>query len=202
MTERPILFDSWSVTGILDGSITQTRRVVKPQPTMADGPYLQDGYPGEWGWMGEDTSRELPFETRRCPYGVPGDQLWGREAFAFECNDGLQDIYENPDNPLGPVRRIEPLNFDGDTYFECPRYRASEPDCILGDDEDGMKWKPSIHMPRWASRIQIEITDVRVERVQDGEQYRELWDEHHAKKGFGWDVNPWCWVVEFKLVTP
>lgn len=103
------------------------------------------------------------------------------------------------------------------------------------------KWKPSIHMPRWASRITLEVTDVRVERVQDiSEQdalaegvdmetehgslciniedasyssnlvygsaiktvFRKLWDSINLKRGYGWDINPWVWVVEFKRAMP
>lgn len=89
-------------------------------------------------------------------------------------------------------------------------------------------WNPSIFMPRWASRITLEITDVRVERVQEiteedaraegfpgerwatghgdyseiapSEQFRELWDKLNASRGFGWDANPWVWVIEFKRI--
>lgn len=102
------------------------------------------------------------------------------------------------------------------------RYRADH------DDEAGLpwSWKPSIHMPRWASRINLEITGIRVERVQDISEedaeaegvhgcdwghgmdyggkpcyckpFEALWDSINAKRGYSWDSNPWVWVVEFK----
>ena len=85
---------------------------------------------------------------------------------------------------------------------------------------EGCRWKPSIHMPKWAARIWLEVTGVRVERVQDISEedaiaegiprgavqycghairlFRDLWDSINAKRGYPWEVNPWVWVVEFK----
>ena len=102
------------------------------------------------------------------------------------------------------------FNEDGDYDTSCVWYRATIPD-VMKLDEDceevylkngspASPWMASIHMPHWASRIQLEITGIHVERVQEGELFRELWDDHHAKDGYGWDVNPWAWVIEFKVV--
>lgn len=127
-----------------------------------------------------------------CPYGHPGDRLWVKETFAY-AQDGTVV------------------------------YRAS----MVGSPWDAITrraitWHPSIHMPRWASRITLEITDVHVERVQDiheedaiaegidprklsylsGERavtkFSVLWNSIYAADGLGWDVNPWVWVVTFK----
>lgn len=146
MKQRPILFNGAMVRAILDDSKTQTRRVVKPQPLLhtthwdssASAPSL---------WMGTGPS-EATGGTRqtwgwsRCPFGQVGDQLWVRETFS--------DVYGNGGDE---EERLEHVMYkaDGDT----------DPYVIGG------RWTPSIHMPRWASRIQLEITGVRVERLQN-----------------------------------
>jgi len=220
MKERPIIFNGDMVRAILEGRKTQTRRVVKPQPYELRNP------PGGMG---------LPFATYqsfyqgitatrlKCPYGEKGDRLWVRETFQIESNARYQDVYSQPDTPLGPVHYFKD---GGDEWFECPRYKASEPDTHLGEDEKPDPWKPSIHMPRWASRITLEVTGVRVERLQEiserdaeaegidesgtkcivcGEPYACavdgfacLWDSINSKRGYSWDSNPWVWVIEFK----
>lgn len=235
--ERPILFTAPMVRAILEGRKTQTRRPAKfvsreaPFNLLASSvraDYYASNAP-ERGWVlcsrgvaGQWTDRTFPL---KCPYGQPGDRLWVRETFAIECNSGWQDAYSEPSKPLGPVRWHD--DGDGGEYFEAPRYRASEPDTILGEDEDGMRWQPSIHMPRWASRITLEVTGVRVERVQaisevdakaeryHGEfspggtmtrspraQFSESWARIYGARGLGWDANPWVWVVEFRKVAP
>jgi hypothetical protein len=161
MKERPIIFNGPMVRAILSGIKTQTRRVVKLQPT------------GEWKIdtppvLGRITSKHhlkerfgvfvrLDIETCfplasliPCPYGQPGDRLWVRETWkpvpisAYRCSEGVQQT-PNPQ--------------DAD---EAAVYKA-------GWDRSGggVSWRSPIHMPRWASRITLEITDVRVERLQD-----------------------------------
>ena len=178
MKERPILFSGEMVRAILDGRKTQTRRVVKPPKGMSER-YAGVDFP--------------------CPYGVRGDRLWVREAFS-RCACGL-------------CLRGWPKN-----GYHMPSYRA--------DTERDIVYHPSIHMPRWASRIDLEITGIRVERVQDisehdvlcegvrwdGEHdspwmlqlntFHQLWDSINGKRGYGWDKNPWVWVVEFKRIRP
>jgi len=120
--------------------------------------------------------------------------------------------------------------FEFGSHWEQPHYRATDPTpnlCYDDLDEPACRWKPSIHMPRWASRITLEVTNVRVERVQgiaqdeanaegvtcvnNGElstkifldpksEFKKLWNSINEKKGFGWDMNPWVWVIEFKEV--
>ncbi|MBA5601019.1 hypothetical protein H1224_08115 [Pectobacterium aroidearum] len=135
MKERGIIFNGEMVRATLDGLKTQTRRVVRHQPDE-DGLARLSGGP----WM--DTSEKV----YRCPYGEVGDRLWVREA------SGLQ------------IRR-DALGGTGEFRV----YRASNPDAIRYKTASGeiapIKWVPSIHMPRYASRITLEITDVRVERL-------------------------------------
>jgi hypothetical protein len=129
-----------------------------------------------------------------CPYGEPGDRLWVREDFRYDIAEGPSvDVHGNP--------RCQ----------EVILYR-------LDNDEDCMNWRPAIHMPRYASRITLEITDVRVERLQDisgydaccegvdqlavtptevRDAFQSLWDSTNAKRA-RWASNPWVWVVSFE----
>jgi len=202
MRERPILFNGPMVRAILAGHKTQTRRVVK-NPPAGDlcGTKWTLGYPASqhavWAGFGNP---EDPHYVR-CPFGKPGDRLWVRESWQFEINALCAAQDSN-----GPFVYAA----DGD--------RAGR----RIDD----RWRPSIHMPRWACRLVLEITAVRVERLQAiteadalaegsmewaGEQntpirdldtgderiaFAALWDS----TGGTWDSNPWLWVIEFKLL--
>lgn len=199
MKERPILFSGPMVRAILDGSKTQTRRVVKPQPpSSAPSRIACDWYepivvrrgmhePGDsvFGFANDE-------DGWRCPYGAPGDRLWCRETFGIV-----------PRPPSDSSRcRIGP---DGKGIT----WRAD-----WNGNPSGFKWKPSIHMPRWASRITLEVTGVRVERLNEInaveamcegiperhlgpiDAFAELWESINGAGS--WDENPWVWVVEFK----
>ena len=133
---------------------------------------------------------------RFCPYGKVGDRLWVRETHSIK-------------------------EYDFDYHVT---YSADGETKIIKSNVSGMftpkKTRPSIHMPRWVSRIVLEITDIRIERVQDitasdikmegvdvfGDDlvkktlFSDLWNKINAKRGFGWDKNPWVWVVTFKRV--
>lgn len=200
MKTRPILFNGAMVLAILAGVKTQTRRAVNPQPEHPQ-------FGNRKMLAVDDEGAELylhggPLLARaiRCPYGLPGDRLWIREAWQSH---------------IGPM---------GESIIYA--YRATD------DDRLG-PWRPSIHMPREASRITLEITDVRVERLQDISEddaraegfsvdrisdyldvvermdqtesrpatclYRDLWDEINGDGA--WDANPWVWAVSFKRIT-
>ena len=203
MKERSILFNGEMVRAILEGRKTQTRRVVKPQPLWV--------YDNKVPVKTEDAD---PKGAIKCPYGQPGDRLWVRETF------------------MGPL-----IDEDGDysNGYHSPEfceYRADggpAPEWVDMDGENHQGWKPSIHMPRWASRILLEITAVRVERLQEisdvdaeaeGAKFElaevdsvRLGAEASHRSGFqnlwqsisgpdSWAANPWVWVVEFRRVEP
>lgn len=159
--ERPILFSGAMVRALLAGTKTQTRRVVKPQPDTAhDGePYWFIGGYRVWAY------RPAPAVPLRaggnplpCPYGQPGDRLWVRETFVQGWDyDPVTD-------------RIKRFDSDGRHIPIKTWYRADATDigwCDADGWEANTPWKPSIHMPRAVSRITLEITSVRVERLQD-----------------------------------
>lgn len=228
MKEHPILFSSEMVRAILDGRKTQTRRTngledVNNYPGKLSG----ESFLGELGYKGLDTSdyyiknkrdyaknsglyhwflgeqtelREINPIPVKCTYGQPGDRLWVRETWMPFTEAGVllhEAIYKATDKP--------------------------EP-----DEDIPLRWRPSIFMPRWASRITLEVVNVRVERVQDISlsetetegihyfyslkgicsanppdprwKFIELWDSINAKRGYGWEINPFVWVIEFKRV--
>nr|BFD58945.1 hypothetical protein CKG001_10520 [Bdellovibrio sp. CKG001] len=219
MKERPILFNAEMVRAILDGRKTQTRRVVKvPQPMPGAGFRVYQSSNGEWFFERGD----IQWATFKCPFGKPGDRLWVKETWGwFTPNwDGIEWV---PDRPFKEVREKK----FGQGYVDGNLIWAAD-GSFAWADEDSMEersaWKPSIHMPRWASRITLEIKSVRIERLQDisnddakSEGFDSLGadDFPHAswspRQVFGktwvslygeesWQQNPWVWVIEFERV--
>ena len=202
MRERGILFNGPMVRAVLAGKKTQTRRIVKPQPDW-DSPKpccetTRDGFQGAvnrgmWSCGGTWTDDEDP---RRCPYGQPGDRLWVREAWnKFPPWEGY--FYAADDHSFG--------------IGECDDSDHIEP--------HDLRWKPSTNMPREASRLTLEITEVRVERlneISEGdaeaegcfalgdadctavEQFRRLWESINGPGS--WALNPFVWVITFRRV--
>lgn len=227
MKERGILFSAPMVRALLDGTKTQTRRVVKMPPSWDCIVYADWGN-GWWPYRSDDgespnyDNNEIPL---RCPYGLVGEHLWVRETFMDLQGTGIEH------RDAAGLRQ---------------RY-AFAADCPAGSYGDearkdyGLKWKPCIHMPRAASRILLEVTGVRVERLTDitsadaraeglhrypydwrdsefplddvayepfagfgtryscaGQAYRALWESINGAGS--WDANPWVWVVEFRRI--
>lgn len=205
MTERPILFSAPMVRALLAGTKTQTRRLMKPQPDAAlcdtefpaiAGVFFAEEHRGKWIWPTAD-AEHFAFS----PYGKPGDTLYVRETFRLPA--------EYDDTKPKLVRPDAPVWYDATTDRTRP--------------EGWGKTRVSIHMPRWASRLTLRITDVRVERLNDcseadalaegierirfpevGEwgwpqrKYRELWE--HINGPGSWAANPWVWAVSFERV--
>jgi hypothetical protein len=169
MKERPILFSTPMVRAILDGSKTQTRRVMKPQPELKSVflggreqtvPVWKDTA-GPDGWLMHNM----------CPYGKRGDRLWVRETWgvvSHTWDDGGDTVDWTPDRPATPIHEMP---FGQGYYSGHAIYAADGPYEWAGDDDGGGEprsaWHPSIHMPRTVSRILLEILSVRVERLQD-----------------------------------
>lgn len=143
MKTRPILFSAPMIRAQLEGRKTHTRRLCEPAQVLSEcvGPFNDaEEYDANGIWFG-DAEGEIKFQ---CPYGKPGDLLWVREAFRFYSNTDECGCSEHCSCPRNGT----------------PLYRSCH-------DDGESKWKPSIHMPRWASRITLEITAVRVEQLQD-----------------------------------
>lgn len=227
LKERPILFNGEMVRAILEGRKTMTRRPMKPQPVGFDPAGYCDPYNKNFDhftfWTADDKMQNgLRGNVKgtchwRCPYGQPGDRLWVRETFCLESN--YEYTGENLPTDGRPIKSY--LEGGDSEYQEWPHYRATEPDVeIVEEDQDlddfkGTRWKPSIHMHRWASRITLEITNVRVERIQemgmedvrregygpdfDTLDFSQSWNTIYPKS---WDRNDWVWVIEFKRIVP
>lgn len=186
--ERPIIFSMPMVRAILDGRKTQTRRVVKPKPFERQPAHDMET---TWMWSYDAFGRGDPYACVKFAC-LKGDVLWVRETW---CPD-----------------------LDGK-----PHYRADETDY----EAELTRWRPSIHMPRWAARLFLRVTAVRVEHLQeirDAEfkaegismrdyqghgpaavqwmqgEFVKLWDSLNAHRGYGWDANPWVWVIEFERI--
>ena len=167
MADKPIIFSAAMVQALLAGRKSQTRRVLSPQPeawaeAVELAPYRGFGRPGALIQRALDDSRQ-----HACGKAVyaPGDRLWVRETWTPETDRGIG--YEPPfaDRPILWSEGVE-----GDRYWTQPHYRATDPEPDLSyPDRDGPSciWRPSIYMPRWASRLTLTVTDVRVERLQD-----------------------------------
>lgn len=203
MKERPILFQGAMVRALLAGTKTQTRRAINPQPDVGEGfgGSIRLRFKTRDGRLLLDEALESPKPHTYlglCPYGQPGDRLWVKERGWMAAS------------------RTAFVPFAGNESTQAPR------------SPDGTPYRswPSIHMPRWASRITLEIAGVRVERLQaineadaaaegveewgrgalspdsqvadPSDKFRWLWDSINGAGPARWDANPWVWVMEFK----
>jgi hypothetical protein len=234
MKERGILFSARMVRAILAGQKSQTRRIVKPREGVVTGTN-PDGLPivSSGGGRGFNA---VCHEVMDSPYGVVGDRLWVRETWrSWErrcieendhpdeepCSEHCHQVYvayaATPRTGFRPKPDRALITYlDEHTPLERDRQ-------LLGP------WKPAIHMPRAFSHITLEVTRVRVERLQDiteedaraegvsdvraaepgppfeGAPHRKLfswlWDEINEDRA-PWSSNPFVWVVEFKRVQP
>jgi len=203
MSEHAILFSGEMVRAILEGRKTQTRRVIKDVPEhITHIEYIPSDFdePFEFLFTRDD---HISGFWDKCPYGRIGDRLWVKETWRM-------------------LPGAENISMPFNSVFSYAADWSEKEAKVIGP------WKSSRFMPREASRITLEIVRVRVERVQEitgsdcywegvgspytgggaktwqeGQRklYQDLWNKINAKRGFGWDVNPWVWVIEFKKVV-
>lgn len=179
--ERPILFSAPMVRAILEGRKTVTRRALNAQALKNIGYGVQLGECHELPSEGPLHPNSIGYYNDFCPFGQPGDRLWVRETWYCDHFEVMRGPYLKPDDlDIGEALDDGTLVYAADGLTP---YEADQP-----------IWKPSIHMPRWASRILLEITDVRVERLQDiteeqakAEGVRLYTD--HAELGDWWHVE-------------
>lgn len=202
--ERPILFSAPMVRAILAGRKTQTRRVLKSDCGADSIIHVENvelypprkGDAGYTGWVAQVDKLGALHLPLTCPYGAPGDRLWVRETHYIEPGT-TAETWE---------RELADVLYAAD---------YADPDGV------DVRWRPSIHMPRWVSRLTLEITGVRVERLQsiseadaiaEGAQcpgvpaaisnvgaYAKLWNVINGDGA--WELNPWVWVVTFNPVS-
>ena len=211
MADRPIIMTGDSVRGILAGRKTQTRRVIKDEflqslpfenlsPIMNSPPHCHAN--GVWFYELQSEVDATEHIKIKCPYGVVGDRLWCKETFSFDH----KEFYPN-----------FPIVYKAEGY---PEDWIIENGKIYSNEQKKwypFRWKSPLFMFKKYARIWLEITGIRVERVQDIsfddcraegiDKWRSddcinrvhcLWDSINAKRGYGWDKNVWVWVIEFR----
>lgn len=212
--EKPILFSTEMVRAILDGRKTQTRRVMKPQPKYLGNDVWEYG---DDCFVGKEVLHDHLFHNvygvKGSPYGATyssgtSDTLWVRETWKTEL-------------------RFDDCKPSDLAIFSNVYYPANDEVSIANPGYAFGKTRPSIYMPRWASRINLNILDVRIEQLQDASTedliaegcprehcpehcngvshavygwFQHLWDEINLKRGYPWASNCWVWVVEFEVM--
>ena len=232
MIERPVLFSAPMVKALIAETKTQTRRLINPQP-FEDGELI--GHAKLCGLFGAHVFGPCLVKIAGSPYGAVGDRLWVRETWYCD-NFTERDFARARVGHISPrtdeqiiAEWRESMYYRADTESGVGKVCELIPECQC---EGQSPWKPGIHMPRWASRIELEVTKVRAERLQaiteqdakaegvepmvtvrkvypskhaaeiettsyrDG--FRRLWDEINGERA-AWALNPWVWVVDFKL---
>ncbi len=215
-----ILMSGPMVRAIQDGTKTQTRRVIKPQPKPCNHPrclsadraqeptvfvanehgefYCQSCGNGIHADRRRSTNPHDAFGIT-CPYGQVGDRLWVRETWQVLSSAADGEFIE--DWGIG--------------YKDGQKMSVTPPDEWLHKSRVNCfdRWRPSIHMPRWASRITLEITAIKVERLDAMAEsdataegvdslvtFMLLWDRLNGKRGYKWETRPWVWVIRFQQV--
>ena len=223
MKERPIIFSAEIVKAILDGKKTMTRRVIKSNHDLSRYTHVDFDVDGDNKWeLARINDLKRTYTKIGNPYGNVGDRLWVRETWIQGYDDPLIESEGDDENAVSIIYKA-----DGKEEYRSCSAETVENWGDFSADSEMVGFKSPIHMPRWASRLLLEITDIKVERLQDiscedavkegfsdkkpsGMQpammpnpkadFRNYWDSLNAKKGYPWSSNPWVWVIEFKKV--
>ncbi|UGA37886.1 hypothetical protein JOS77_28775 [Chromobacterium haemolyticum] len=233
MKERPMLYTGAMVRAILADAKTMTRRVMKVQPSEGSTVTVERYEPAIVSRSGELVPGPEVFGAHWgdefglvCPYGQPGDRLWVRETWGVISHSWDRHGNRVKWTPNRPATAISEMPFGNGYYSGHVIYAADGPNEWSDDDDGGGEprslWHPSIHMPRAACRLVLEITDIRVERLNDitfadaqaegwppmvdGKPnpydpitwFKLLWEELYGAGS--WDANPYVWRISFKKV--
>jgi hypothetical protein len=213
MSEKSIIFSAPMVRAILEGRKTQTRRVVKRPPLDVAQPdsvvQKGDAFFNSYGNLGAGTGQVLI--SLKCPF-EKGMTLWVRETWNVAPRAvNIPHIGRVENNPLAAIPKERPENCK--IYY---RAQIDDEKAFLEHKEACLAkwyWRSPILMPRWASRVMLSVTGVRCERLRDMTEedaiaegcgsvieYWETWNRLNTKRGFGWDANPYVWVIEFEVL--
>lgn len=227
MKERPILFSGEMVRAILTGQKTQTRRVCKIQPELVNGLWQLTAPAGkpfkpEGGQVCSvlRTNIESDIATHLgslpCPYGVPGDRLWVRECFGFTAQWPLsyqrQWLAERgpwlPGNITMAYRADDPEgNWCWKPSIHMPKIYSRimleivnvRVERVREITEEDAREEGIIIPDYMAGTVRLPHGGAPVLRTSYGSRFADLWDRINAKRGYGWDTNPWVWVIEFQM---
>jgi len=228
MKETGLIFQSWGVRAIIAGTKTQTRRTrglesLNCNPGLWSDPQVGHD-PRFWIFSGEHGRRMV-----RCPYGVPGDFIYIKEGFStcalgvYPCPQAwYRADFDQFDDPAKNLEHTCPPEYQD----RLSQKYANFADCFacVREREGPFRWQSSMYMPRRLARYVRELTEVRVQRVQEiseedaraegveapvvGEssgyrgRYAIEWNRLNAKRGHGWDVNDWVWALTFGRMSP
>lgn len=212
---RPIIFSAPMIRALLDGQKTQTRRIAKLN------------HAGRVAFGGRNWHCDDPRAVMACPYGQPGDLLWVREAWQYAnwTDDGLPFIGYRASG-VTMLREVFPESWT-ERLIEIWAELSKDDNFQIDHRAADRHWRPSIHMPRWASRLTLRITDVRVQRLQEISEddaraegaplelrlldsvrlgatashtggFERLWESIHGPDS--WAANPWVWALTFDVI--
>ena len=213
--EKPVIFNSEMGRAILNGRKTQTRRIAKlPKEWHTGVGAFKNNPHGDEVFI---IHGDCGTKTMYCPYGRVGDGLWVRETWRCTGGGDLRNIVYKAEGD-------SPMSFCGvddgrKGILHVPEPHWAEWDRLVYKTNRGCNWRSPIHMYKWAARLWLEITGIRVERVQEMttedawaegvegiepidalSEFAYLWDSINAKRGYSCAKNPWVWVIEFRKV--